>query len=491
MIQMKTLSYAGRKQRDNMCAIKFYVDKSYKLPESLTRSDIPQTQAVLDFSGKLLELQDSLSDEYLKNKIYTDQIKTIEDKYSKQVIEAEKVASDNFALRLTGILEGISEKQREYDSSISVIKTEYESRIKELKKELKKADDEATATKSELEDVHKKEIKLLKKQVAEKDAEVQSLSKGDAFIREQCSQESEKMIKIIEEKNKQTLEEIKKSYEQISELKEDALKQRELKISQKEEQMQTAIKRGASSSYRGQDGESYFSDLAKAKMKWELENTSKIPHSCDYSGNIHRIPVLFEVKNHTSDVGQKEVTKFLRDMKEHPEVIVGIFISLNKPIAGKDRDVPISIEWINDSQSAVYIQSFKDLDEDHTLSLIDQLIRLSSTYSRLTATKGYLSQESVLQARIDKARVYIEEYTTESCLLINRVTNDQKVIKKNIENSFLHTLNTIKTQSACINTALEIITGEYKEDIVIDETIILPDADEEKPKPKRSVKKKV
>jgi hypothetical protein len=195
---------------------------------------------------------------------------------------------------------------------------------------------------------------------------------------------------------------------------------------------------------------------------------------------------LFEVKNYTNDVTQKEITKFLRDMKETPDVLIGIFISLNRRIVNKNKDTPISIEWINDSQCAVYIQSFKELDEDHTLSMIDQLIKLSSTYNKLIASKGYLSQESMLQERIDKARVYIEEYITESNLLISRVKNDQNILKKHIESSFSHTLAELRKHSTCINTALEIITGEYKEDTSIDESLI----EDETSTPKKQVKKK-
>jgi uncharacterized membrane-anchored protein YhcB (DUF1043 family) len=118
--------------------------------------------------------------------------------------------------------------------------------------------------------------------------------------------------------------------------------------------------------------------------------------------------------------------------------------------------------------------------------MIDQLIKLSSTYNKLIASKGYLSQESMLQERIDKARVYIEEYITESTLLISRVTNDQKILKKHIESTFSHTLAELKKHSTCINTALEIITGEYKEDTSIDESLI----EDETSTPKKQVKKK-
>jgi hypothetical protein len=174
-------------------------------------------------------------------------------------------------------------------------------------------------------------------------------------------------------------------------------------------------------------------------------------------------------------------------MKEHPEVLMGIFISLNTRITGKDKDKPISIEWIHDSQCVVYVQTFKELDEDHTLSLIDQIIKISATYNKMIS-KTDISEECMLQGRIDKARVYIEEYITETCSLIKRVVNDQKLHRQLVENSYSHTLAVLKTQSNAIHTALEILTGEYKEDNSIDESLVVTS---EEVKVKKTSKKKV
>ena len=122
------------------------------------------------------------------------------------------------------------------------------------------------------------------------------------------------------------------------------------------------------------------------------------------------------------------------------------------------------------------------------MSLIVQIIKMSSIYSKMIGSKGDMSEESMLQGRIDKARVYIEEYITETCSLIKRITNDQKLHRQLVESSYSHTLAVLKTQSSAINTALEILTGEYKEDNTIDETLV--DTAEEV-KPKKGGKKKV
>ena len=482
-----TSAYAGRKSVGKMSIIKFNVNTSYEVPISLLTSDINQFQTALNFSARLIDLQKSLSDDFVKSTVYEDYMKTIENKHAEELSQVETSASEKFGARLSDIIQRITDKQEEFNSQINSVRSDYDEQIKVINRDKKRIEDDATATKMELEASLQKEIRLLKRQVAEKDSELQSLSKGDALIREQCNLEAQKLLKIVEEKNSAAQESMRRSYEQAIALKEEALQHREDKISQREQELQTTLQRNASSSYRGQDGETFFQTLAEEKMKWKLTDTSKIPHSCDYSATIHNIQVFFEMKNYTSDVRSDQVTKFLRDMKEHPEVHIGIFISLDTKITGKDKDKPISIEWINDRQCAVYIQRFKELDEDHTMSLIDQVIKMSSIYSKMIGSKGDMSEESMLQGRIDKARVYIEEYITETCSLIKRVTNDQKLHRQLVESSYSHTLAVLKTQSNAINTALEILTGEYKEDNVIDETLV--DTVEEV-KPKRGGKKK-
>lgn len=483
-----TTAFVSKKKIGKLSFVKFRVNNSYEVPVSLLTSDIHQFQSSLDFAARLVDIQKSLSDDFIKTSVYEDFMKSSEIKHSEELQKVEKTASENFTSRLSEIIQTITDKQQAFNTQIDTVRSEYDAQIKTITKEKKKLEDDATAAKAELESSLQKEIRLLKKQVAEKDSELQSLSKGEAIVREQCNSEAQKLLKIVEEKNAAAQDAMRKSYEQAITLKEEALQHREAKISQREQELQTTLQRNASSSYRGQDGETYFQTLAEEKMKWKLTDTSKIPHSCDYSAVIHKLNVFFEMKNYTSDVRSDEITKFLRDMKEHPEVHVGIFISLHTRITGKDREKPISIEWVNDSQCAVYIQSFKELDEIHTLSLVDQIIKMCSTYSKMIGSKGDMSEETVLQGRIDKARVYIEEYITETCSLIKRVTNDQKLHRQLVESSYSHTLAVLKTQSNAINTALEILTGEYKEDNTIDETLV-DTVDEVKPK--KGAKKKV
>jgi hypothetical protein len=465
---------------------KFKTNSTFIMPPAIISSDIEQFQSVLAFSAKLIDLEKSLSTEYIKETLFTDYVNKLEDKHAKD-LELLKVSSSNeTSSKLASLIQLISEKESQYNNNILQIKDEYNQQIKLLNKEKSKLEDEATAAKHDIEERLQKDIRSLRKQLSEREAEVQSLSKGEGLIRDQCSAESERLIKVIEQKNTSALNALRESYETTIKLKEEALQQRERRVAQKEQELQTSIQRNASSSFRGQDGEMQFEQLAETTMKWKLTNTSKIPHSCDYSSEIHGSPVFFEIKNYTDPVRNDEVLKFLRDMKEHPEVVIGIFISWNTRIVGKDQTLPISIEWINDSQCAIYIQPLKDLEINATLALIDQIIKITGTYKSLIGSKGDVSETTILQPRIDKARVYIDQYITEASSLMKRVVNDKKRHLEIVESSYSSTIASLKTQGAAIATVLSILTGEYVEDTSIDPTLI---AEPEPSKPKKTTKK--
>jgi len=479
-------AFISHKSFKENCIFKFRTDTTFIMPSAILTSNVQEFQSVLRFAAKLIDLEKSLSTEYIKDTLFADYVNKLEEKHTKD-IELLKISdSEETSSKLSSLILLISEKEAAYKKELMQIKEEYNEQIKLLLKEKTKLEDQSNAARQDIEERLQKDIRLLRKQISEREAEVQGLSKGEALIREQCSAESERLIKVIEQKNTSTLNSLRESYENTMKLKEESLHEREARVIQKEKELQTTIQRNASSSFRGQDGEMQFEQLAETTMKWKLINTSKIPHSCDYSSEIHGSPVFFEIKNHTDPVRNDEVLKFLRDMKEHPEVIIGIFISWNTRIVGKDQTMPISIEWINDSQCAIYIQPLKELEINATLALIDQVIKITGTYKRLIGSKGDVSESAILQPRIDKARVYIDQYISECSVLMRRVVNDKKRHLELVESSYSSTIASLKTQSSAISTVLSILTGEYIEDTTIDPTLI-PEA--EPSKPKKQVKK--
>jgi len=430
--------------------ISFYTSRSFTLPNDLRTCSIEQFQTVLLFAAKLLQLEKTISDEFTRDSLFAEYLKDINQKHSEQLATSEKKSALEISSKLSPLVSKISEIEDQHRETILEIKKDYELQIKSLQKAKLILESDLNSTKSDLKSEFAKESKALSKRISELEAELQIASRSENSIRERCQQESDRLLKAIEEKNQQLIE-----------LKETTLLQREQKLLQKEQELQSKLQRQTSSVLRGHDGEELFRNTAKEKMKWDLVKAPTF--SCDSSSTIHGNLTLFEIKNYTNPIPQAEVNKFLRDMKMHPEARTGIFVSLNTTICNKDPTVPISLDWINASQCIMYIQSCADLDTDHTFSLIDQVIRISGIFNNFIASQTSESNEPVLQARIDQAKVYLDRTILRGASLIKKIMKDKKQQIEFIESSTIHNISELKYQSADITTTIQTLLGEYSE----------------------------
>ena len=433
-------AFVSREQMGDLAILSFNVSNSYEMPVELVRSSISQFQTALSFAAKLIERENSLTNEFTRDSMFAEYLKDITKAHSQEVLSAEKKSLSE----LGPLLQKISEIERAAAEQISELRRDYEQQIKGLQKANKAAESESATLRAELEATLQKDLKLQKKRIAELESDVTRLTRAESSVRDQCKAESDRLIATIEEKNAKILH-----------VKEEALAAREQKVLLKEKDLETKAKRQASSSLRGQDGEHFFASITKEKMNWTL--TKAPTHSCDYSSTILGSLVFFEVKNYTTVIPQKEVVKFLSDMKSHPEALVGVFISLNTGIAGKSSTVPITIDWINRSQCVVYIQSCADLDIDHVLSFIEQIIRIVGIFnSSITVTE---SEEPIFQQRIDQAKVFLEKMVTRLTKLITKLGVDKKQHLALIEANAQNTISELKYQITDLSTTINIMLG--------------------------------
>ena len=438
-LDLSTLpAFISREQTGDLAILSFNISNSYEMPVELVRSQISQFQIALSFAAKLIERENSLINEFTRDSMFSEYLKDITKAHSQEVLNAEKKSLSELA----PLLQKISEIERAAAEQISELRRDYEQQIKGLQKANKAAESESATIRAELEATLQKDLKMQKKRIVELESDVTRLTRAESSVRDQCKAESDRLIATIEEKNAKILH-----------VKEEALAAREQKVILKEKDLETKAKRQTSSSLRGQDGEHFFASITKEKMNWTL--TKAPTHSCDYSSTILGSLVFFEVKNYTTVIPQKEVVKFLSDMKSHPEALVGIFISLNTGIAGKT--VPITIDWINRSQCVVYIQSCADLDIDHVLSFIEQIIRIVGIFnSSLTVTE---SEEPIFQQRIDQAKVFLEKMVTRLTKLITKLGVDKKQHLALIEANALNTISELKYQITDLSTTINLMMG--------------------------------
>ena len=445
-----TIAFCSQDYVNRSTVISFYTSRNYTLPDKLRSCTIAQFQSVLSFASKLLQIEESISDEFTRDSLFAEYLKDINQKHSDQLLSTEKRSIMEFTSKITPLVSKISEIEELNKSTILEIKRDYELQIKALQKTKAMLESDLTTTKSELKSEFAKESKTFSKRISELEAELQIASKSESSIRERCQQESDRLLKVVEEKNREMIA-----------LKEASILQREQKVAQKEQDIQSKLQRQTSSVLRGHDGEELFRIMAKEKMKWDLVKAPTF--SCDSSSTIHGNLTLFEIKNYTNPIPQAEVTKFLRDMKMHPEARTGIFISLNTTICNKDPNVPITLDWINASQCIMYIQSCADLDTDHIFTLIDQVIRISSIFNNFIASQTSESNEPVLQARIDQAKVYLDRTISRGSSLIKKIMKDKKQQIEFIESSTTQNILELKYQNADITTSIQTLLGEYLE----------------------------
>jgi hypothetical protein len=110
---------------------------------------------------------------------------------------------------------------------------------------------------------------------------------------------------------------------------------------------------------------------------------------------------------------------------------------------------------------------------DTTLAIIDQVIKVTGLYNKRMNTNDSSSEESLFKLLIDKAKIHIEHYISESSTLMKRVINDKKRHLEIVESTYSNTIASLKTQNTSINTVFDILSNNNnREHIVIDESLI-------------------
>ena len=462
-----TPAFISREQTGDLSIVTFNISNSYEMPIQLLTSHISQFQSILQFAAKLIDMEKSIEDQYAKDVLFAEYLKTIEENHSSQLNALEKQSASDVTTRLSPLIQQINDIERSKSDLLEKTKREYEQQIKTLMREKESIESE----KKEQHTISLKESKQFQKKISELETDLHVASRSETLIREQCKRESELIIKAHNDKNLELLKmkdeaslKAEEKVKEILKIKEAALKLKEEKLSQREEELQLKLQRQSSSVLRGHDGENYFADISKEKMNWTLSYTGDKPHSCDHSATIHSVPTFFEIKHYTHSVPQKEITKFLRDMKEHPEVLMGVFISLNTNIQGRSPSIPISFDWIHQSQCVMYIQSCADLDIDHVLTTIDQVIRLTGIFNKALLAKGSDSEEPVHLQRIEQAKLYFQNSITRTNSLIRKIQSDKKQQLQTIETNAIHSLFELKQQVSEISSGIQILLGDYTQD---------------------------
>jgi hypothetical protein len=212
----------------------------------------------------------------------------------------------------------------------------------------------------------------------------------------------------------------------------------------------------ANSALKGKEGEEDFEAVA-TEMGWNLERTSKDSHQCDYKGSVGGMAIFFEIKAHTETIPSKEITKFHRDMKEHPEIGAGVFIALNAPI--KKTGNAFWVEWTDDGRLLIFVSELLNgpVAAGNMLHIIGQILNVAA---KIWSAKQEADTETtaILEGRLRMGIKYLEGAAERLRVVYNKVVIDRKAAA----DAYDTTLGMIKMIREEITVTLGTLLGTHE-----------------------------
>jgi hypothetical protein len=293
------------------------------------------------------------------------------------------------------------------------------------------------------------ELQIQNKSIKEQFADIQIASEKtfrsslDTLKAEKDEQYSKEIARLRED-TKERISELQKIYNEI-----------DLRIK----------KESAVSSEIGKKGERDFETLAGEYTEWgTLINTSKIPHNADWACIIRNCNTLFEIKNYTSDIPLREITKFEDDIKLHGDVHFGAFISMNTPLQGKRFDKMITIDWTTTSQMLVYISCFHKQDMPAMFMFLDMCADIAYKCYRIVNDRPDDSESCLrLQGKIKQIQCLVEKEILNMTTWIRDLKGDHQLAIDLLTKQHTMNLSKISHMKTSLIDMIEILGSDTSE----------------------------
>jgi hypothetical protein len=216
---------------------------------------------------------------------------------------------------------------------------------------------------------------------------------------------------------------------------------------------------------KGKQGEKEFEELCAQHTTWgPLINTSKEEAATDRRCVIRGCSTMFEVKNYQNTIPTSEINKFLRDMKEHTEAPLGVFVSLHTGISKKSGNY-IQTEWTDNSQLLIYISSFYTHSIPDTLDFIDSCATIAMTVYKARA-KAQDSDGVGLLSRIELAKLSVTKELERVTECIDSLTRNKKELVGLVEKQFVDSRLQMSLMKTGLGELLGILLGKHEEEVV-------------------------
>jgi predicted nucleic acid-binding Zn-ribbon protein len=264
-------------------------------------------------------------------------------------------------------------------------------------------------------------------------------------LRTQYLEEAERRISQQKDSDLLLIQHLKEELEQYRQEK----KELETKL-----QARTLVQQNASR--RGRDGEERFEALAKERKGWTLVYSGDKGHSADYQCTLYNVQIRFEVKDYTHVVPAKEVEKLRRDLREHPETDVGVFLSLNTGISGVSS---IQLEWTPTNQLILFLPFFLQQDIDMLFHFLDLMFQLVKPYRSILASTE-ANEDALLKERIDRTLVYAQNGLARITQTVSQFQIDVRSLQDRLDDMTSHLKTNMAAQKEELQSLIAILTGK-------------------------------
>ena len=166
------------------------------------------------------------------------------------------------------------------------------------------------------------------------------------------------------------------------------------------EQVKALTQVRLNSSNLGKEGEFTLESFLQSVFP-ECSFSKLNSHSGDLVQEYKHMKIMWEAKNHNTRVKKEDVDKFLRDMKEHNNIDIGIMVAMNASIDSHNSNNGFELEYLRDNETkphrcVIYLSNFKSHPNPSFI------IRMLSTMFSYISNKA--RAESNVSVFIDKLR---------------------------------------------------------------------------------------
>ena len=333
----------------------------------------------------------------------------------------------------------------------------------------------------------------VKEQFAEIGAKAEAAFKNSLTeLVEQRDSQYQKEIARLQENHRQTIdrlrEDAKESIARSDAQSRETLSGMKATYAELEAKLRAAHEKSFVSVEKGKQGEKEFEELCSQHTSWgPLINTSKEEAATDRRCVIRDCSTMFEVKKYKNTIPTAELNKFRRDMKEHSEAPLGVFISLHTEISNK-RGKYIDTEWTDNSQLLVYISTFYTHSIPDTLDFIDSCASIAMAVYKAAKSKSQDSDGAVgLLSRIELAKLSVSKELERVTECIDSLTRNKKDVVTLIERQFVDSRLQMSLMKTGLAEMLQVLLGKHEESAYASASASLPVDKEKKKRAKKNV----